>query len=148
MLGGRARDQVISYRNLRRFVGPLGMALPIVLMFLGLLIGGKGNTEPSVGAGYRDLFVGVLSAIAVLFFAYRGPRRKDDIAGDLAALFALGVAFPPTNHPTSTVRTRHAVCAVGLLTVLSHFALVLFPWKRPLQRDGAGLDTGSAGRSW
>jgi hypothetical protein len=45
----------------------------------------------------RDAFVGVLFVVAWFLFAYRGYERKDDLAGDLACLFALGVALFPNS---------------------------------------------------
>ena len=43
----------------------------------------------------QDVFVGVLFVIAWFLFSYRGYERKDDVAGDVACLCALGVALFP-----------------------------------------------------
>src|SRR5712671_5197551 len=90
---------VISYLALRKAVGIIGIALPFVLAFGKILLDGPG-IQSSVSAyyytGMRDVFVGSLCAIAVFLMSYRGYERKDDIAGDLACVFALGVALLPT----------------------------------------------------
>jgi len=139
-----SRDQVISYRRLRMIVGILGMGFPIVLAVLGLVLEDSSKTRPSISdyyhSDFRDLFVGVLCAISVFFLVYTGPRRRDDIAGDLACVFALGIAFLPTGHPDRAVAVGHGIAATGLFLVLAYFALVLFPAPSP---GGATPDRGS-----
>src|ERR671933_275348 len=92
-------DVVISYLNLRRAIGLLGMGLPLVLV-LGKLLGDGGGLLESISDYYyssmRNVFVGTLWAIGIFLFSYRGYERKDDIAGTLACLAAIGVALFPT----------------------------------------------------
>ena len=45
----------------------------------------------------RDAFVGILFVIAWFLCTYKGYETVDDIAGYLACLFALGVAFFPNS---------------------------------------------------
>jgi len=99
--------------------------------------------------GMRDVFVGSLCAIAVFLMSYRGYERKDDIAGDLGCVFALGVAlFPTTPEVSATSREEiigslHLVSAACFLLTLAYFSLVLFrktdpsktPTRRKLQRN-------------
>src|SRR4030088_235470 len=89
---------VISYLGLRKAVGIIGIALPFVLAFGKILLEGPGILN-SVSAyyhtGMRDVFVGSLCAIAIFLMSYHGYERKDDIAGDVACIFALGVALLP-----------------------------------------------------
>jgi dolichyl-phosphate-mannose--protein O-mannosyl transferase len=73
----------------------------------------------------RDAFVGVLFVVAWFLFAYRGYERKDDLAGDLACLFALGVALFP-NSGSNWEKVIHFSSAAAFFLVLSYFSLALF----------------------
>src|SRR3972149_5766053 len=144
---------VLSYLGLRKAVGIIGTALPFVLAFGKILLEGPG-IQSSISSYYhtemRDVFVGSLCAIAVFLLSYRGYERKDDIAGDLACIFAIGVALLPTTpdlNPTSRdniVGGLHLLFAAGFFLTLAFFSLVLFrktdptraPTRRKLQRNG------------
>lgn len=141
-------DYVISFLNLRKAIGVLGLALPLV-MVVGHYLAGLPIILPDLSSYYhgpmRDIFVGILCATAVFSFAYRGPERKDDIAGDLVAVFALGVAFFPGGqldpNPHSTIAIIHTVAAALFYLTLAYFCLVLFiktgnsPTQRKYQRN-------------
>lgn len=119
---------VISYLSLRRLIGVLGVALPFVVMVWGWTICGCTKVLPSISDYYslrtRDAFVGILCAIACFLFTYRG-FDDDDRYGNLAALFAVAVAFFP-NSGTPLERTVHFSSALGLLLVLAYFSLKIF----------------------
>ena len=94
--------------------------------------------------GMRDVFVGSLCAIAVFLMSYHGYERKDDIAGDVACIFALGVALLPT-IPEANVTPRdrtlgalHLLSAAGFFLTLAYFSLALFrktdPTRPPTRR--------------
>lgn len=123
------REQV-SYLTLRRVVGILGVALPVLLVVVCATLGACTGLENSISDYYgtkaRDLLVGILFAIAWFLFAYRGYDRRDDIASDLACLFALGVALFPVTSEDGGIRAVHFLCAAALFLVLSYFSLFLF----------------------
>ena len=143
---------VLSYLGLRKAIGILGIALPFVLAFGAMLLEGPGIQE-SISYYYytkmRNIFVGTLCAIAVFLLSYRGYERKDDVAGDMACAFALGVAFFPTTphgNPSSTQRLLggiHLASAAAFFLTLSYFSSILFtktdptrpPTCRKLQRN-------------
>lgn len=143
---------VLSYLGLRKAIGIIGTALPFVLAFGKILLEGPG-IQSSISSYYhtemRDVFVGSLCAIAVFLLSYRGYERKDDIAGDLACIFAIGVAFFPTTpdlNPTSRdklIGGLHLLFAALFLLTLAFFSLVLFrktdltkpPTRRKQQRN-------------
>lgn len=128
-----ARDSrenaLVSYLTLRRTVGVLGVGLPVVLAGLGFGLCACTGLQPSISDYYalrsRDAFVGILFAIAWFLFAYRGYDRRDDVAGDLACVFALGVALFP-NSGTAWEAVVHFGSAAALFLTLSYFALFLF----------------------
>lgn len=130
-------DDVISYLGLRKAVGIIGIALPFVLV-LGNILLWDGGFASSISAYYytemRDIFVGSLCAIGIFLMSYRGPERQDDIAGDLACVFALCVALFPTTadgQPTSLSGVLHLASAAGLFLTLAFFCLKLFPKTKP-----------------
>lgn len=129
-------ELVISYKFLRVTVGVLGMGMPLILYAGGKLIFGFGVRE-SLSAYYhtdmRDVLVGILFALGVFLLSYKGYGRADDLAGNLACFFAIGVAlFPtlPTEGPVTALDERksavHFIFAASFLLTLTYFALFLF----------------------
>ena len=138
---------VLSYLGLRKAVGIIGIALPLTLVVGKVLVQG-GGIESSISCYYhtamRNLFVGSLCAIGIFLLSCRGYDRKDAIAGRLACLFAIGVAFFPTspcpNSPPEPayISKIHWSCAALLFLTLAYFCLALFtktaPGSRPTER--------------
>lgn len=143
---------VIDYLTLRKAVGVLGILLPF-LVSLGALLIFQTSLQDSISAYYytgtRNVFVGTLWAIGIFFFSYKGYERKDDVAGDMACVFAIGASLFPTapecescnyNHLASDL---HWVFAALLFLTLSYFSLFLFtktdatktPTRQKLQRN-------------
>ena len=120
----------VSYLTLRRVVGILGILLPVLLAVGYFVLGSSMELQDSIsdyyGTEMRSVFVGVVFVIGWFLFSYRGYERKDDIAGDLACLFALGVALLPTTSDSKAIRAVHFLSAAGLFLVLSYFSLFLF----------------------
>lgn len=122
-----------SYLDLRKAVGWIGILLPFVLM-LGLLILFKDEETPSSISHYyytsmRNLFVGALCAIALFMFFYSGYSKLDNWAGNVAGLFAIGVAWFPTtieSGETDAIGIIHYVCAAILFLTLAGFSIFLF----------------------
>lgn len=137
---GDTENLVISYLLLRRAVGIIGVALPFVLVTGKWLLQGWG-IQSSISAYYytsmRDVFVGSLCAIGVFLLSYRGYERADRIAGNLACLFAVGVALFPTTPAVgatpaqSTVGAVHLAFASAFFLTLAYFSLVLFRKTNP-----------------
>lgn len=134
--------QVISYLTLRKGVGILGISLPIILVIGSIVCGDCQEIQSSISSYYytnmRNIFVGIICAVAFFLFSYKGYDRRDDMAGDLACLFALGVAFFPTSiteplsncipEPVDTklLNKIHFISAALFFLTLSYFSLVLF----------------------
>jgi hypothetical protein len=141
---------VLSYLSLRRAVGLIGIVLPFVLALGEFLLddwGLRGSVSNYYYSSMGDVFVGSMCAIAVFLFSYRGYERRDDVAGNLACIFALGVAlFPAEPEAGATARQNvigalHLFFAAGLLLTLAYFSLALFrltsphPTPQKLQRN-------------
>jgi hypothetical protein len=154
------KDLVLSYLGLRKGIGIIGITLPIVLVI------GKGMLESpgisdSISAYYysvmRNVFVGSLCAIAIFLISYR-YEHLDDIAGDLAGAFAIGVALFPTAPDVGAtgqqmmIGVLHGLFAACFFLTLAFFALVLFrktdrnknPTRRKQQRNIVYLVCGIA----
>ena len=137
MIDGRV--VVTSYMTLRKFVGILGFTLPGILFLGGLLIFHTG-LQPSMSAYYHtgmgDVFVGTMCAIGVFLLSYRGPDNKDDVAGNLACIFAVGLALFPTASEGAMgtavwVSRLHFVFAAAFFLTLVYFSLRLFTKTSP-----------------
>ena len=120
-----------SYLDLRKAVGWIGILLPFALM-LGLFILFKTEEMPTSISHYyhtsmRNLFVGALCAVALFMFFYSGHDKKDDWAGNVAGLFAIGVAwFPVSIGETDLSGIVHYICAAIFFLTLALFSLFLF----------------------
>jgi hypothetical protein len=149
---GPQRFLVLSYLDLRKAVGIIGFALPFVLAFGKILLQGPG-IQSSISSYYytdmRNVFVGSLCAIGVFLMSTKGYDLRDEVAGILACVFAIGVAlFPTTPDVGATpqdkhIGTLHLSFAALLFLTLAYFSLFLFtetasgkhPTPRKLQRN-------------
>ncbi len=151
----------------RQFIGGLGLVLPVLLW----LIAGWRPTEGlprwellgSVSAYYYTgavaAFVGILIALAVFLFTYRGYnneyRRRDRVAAIIAGTAAALVAFFPTDAPsdlsvpswwTPRTGTMHYGSAVVLFAAFIFFSLFLFPKSKV--KKGESLPPDKQVRNW
>lgn len=126
---------VISYLDLRKAIGFLGVALPIMVSLGSLFIFGttlQGSLSGYYYTGTRDWFVGSLWAIGFFLLSYRGYEQKDRITGRLAFAFAIGISLFPTTPditPPGTydiIGILHLVFAGLFFGTLIYFALALF----------------------
>lgn len=109
------------------------MAFPFILATVLSFTGTESTIQFSIShyyyTGMRNVFVGILFAIAFFLYCYPGYDRRDNIAGNLACVFALLVALCPTN-PTQAdhgfLGTVHNISAASLFSILTYFSLCLF----------------------
>jgi hypothetical protein len=145
LTGEKKKPELMSYLELRRAVGILGMALPVIMIFGAFLLYDCRDVQRSISAYYhtpmRNYFVGTICAIALFLFAYRGYDWRDRAAGKLGAFFAVLVAFFPTalEHATPCIplpidngyiNTVHFISAGLFFLVISFFSLFLFTIKK------------------
>lgn len=130
---------VTSYLKLRQFIGFLGIVLPIML-FLGGVVVFHTGLRPSLSdyyhTGMRDVFVGTLWAIGVFLISYRGYEKRDDIAGNLACAFAVGLSIFPVAGEGATGSEKaighlHFIFAAAFFLTLVYFSLFLFTLTNP-----------------
>lgn len=128
--------EIISYRTLRKLVGMLGIFLPAFLFFGSFEAESKSfELLSSISAYYyswmRDVFTGILFAIATFLFSYYGYDKRDNIATSLAGVCALGIALFPTadncvTDQSSFLDEIHLVSAVAFFAILAYISLRLF----------------------
>jgi hypothetical protein len=134
--GYQPNDNLVrNYLNLRKAIGLIGVSLPFVLVFGGMVTGSEFQT--SISSYYHthmgDVFVGSLCAIAVFLWSYRGYDVRDAVAGNLACVLGLGVALFPLAPSLETITTTqriletlHCISAAGFFLVLAYFSIFLF----------------------
>jgi hypothetical protein len=117
--------------GLRKAVGIIAAALPIVLL-IGKPIVDGGGMEGSISAyyytGMRSYFVGTLCALAVFLFSYRYAPR-DNYLSTFVGIVALGVVFFPTTpsgQGTTWTGRVHVACALAFFLTLAYFAYRIF----------------------
>lgn len=95
----RKQRLIVSYLTMRRTIGVLGIALPLVVV-LGGLIENSHILQSSISGYYytnmRDFFVGILCVVALFLISYQGYERIDNIVSNLAGFSALGMITFPT----------------------------------------------------
>jgi hypothetical protein len=148
------RSLGLSYLGLRKCIGIIGIALPIVLIFGRIILERRLGILDSMSAYYysvlRDVFVGSLCAVGVFLFSYRYERWSwDNILGDIAGVSAIGVAYFPTPPAVGATEQQviigrlHLVFVACFFITLAIFALWLFrrtdrnmmPTRHKLQRN-------------
>lgn len=93
--------RLVSYLTVRSAIGLLGIIFPLVLAANSYFCGRP--LEESISDYYStnlgDVFVGILTAIAMFLFSYRGYEKElDNVLTNVAAGAALLVAFFPCNE--------------------------------------------------
>jgi len=92
---------IVSYLTIRKAVGYLGIAFPIVLAIGIKVIGHCTCFKDSLSSYYYTVmssyFSGTLCAIGLFLFTYRGYDRTDQWVSNIGAVFALSVVFFPTD---------------------------------------------------
>src|SRR6266567_4701609 len=135
----------------RKNIGIIGISIPIVLLFGGILSGSHGISD-SISSYFYNVtgyvLVGSLCAIAVLLVSHRGYAPLDDIISTLAGVCAIGVVLFPTppdvgaTQGQTTIGLAHASFASSFFLILALMSIVLFrrtdqesPTRRKQQRN-------------
>ncbi len=98
------KNDLFTYRRLRRAIGYLGIALPVLLVAFSFIPFFKTEVQPSISDYYytnlRDIFTGTLAAVGLFMISYRGHRnisvlKNDQLLTNVAGIMAIGVALVP-----------------------------------------------------
>ena len=121
-----------SYSALRRGIGLLAVALPLILSILGIVLAdvalqGSISAYYHAGAGaMRNWFVGILWAIGVFLLLYRGFTKREDIALDLAGILLIMVAMFPMEWDCGDSCQKvsvHGVSAIGFFLMIGYVCI-------------------------
>ena len=109
----------------------IALALPIILWAAGRLIFHE-PLQPSISAyyctGMRDWFCGLLFAIGIGLYLYKGFTDEENIVLNISGALALCIAiFPYTWRPLVGPVTPHGICAV-----LFFAGIAWVCWRRAL----------------
>lgn len=142
MFGKRNRSIIISYLSLRRSIGILGILLPFVCVFGGLLF-----SDVPIGSSIsfyyhtnmRDFFIGILAGISLFLIAYKGYHRIDNIVTSVIGFLGLGVAAFPSRYNIASTEPLgifqmapnisnqiHLICAFTFFFLLAINSIFLF----------------------
>lgn len=122
-----------SYFKLRMGIAVLVLFFPLMLWVGGALKGIE--LQPSMSAYYhasngdrsmRDVFVGILCAVGVFLYLYKGYSGRENIALNLAGIFAVGVAMVPMEWTCSGEchwYSMHGVFAASLFLCIAYVSI-------------------------
>lgn len=146
----RENPEMLSYTRIRRAIGVLGMALPVVLLIAGALfhnlLGGKGIMMPSISHYYYTylvtVFTGTLCAVGLFLITYKGYGPADDAATNMAGFCAFCVALFPTTHDSLQFSIYymdfvtppgwiHFTFAASLFLILAFISIFIFTKTNP-----------------
>lgn len=134
--------------TLRKIIGLLGMALPLLLFLFLLMSNGPTHPLESISHYYytrvSGIFMGILTMLAIFLIIYKGKAPIDLIISCLAGVAALVVVFFPTGNiteiccdtslpysvthlPNSRFReSLHYIAAAIFLGSLAYMSIFLF----------------------
>jgi len=151
-------SNLASFRDLKRALGWLGMVLPAICILGGLFPGHNLNglwVQPSISHYYhtnmRDVLVGLLGCVAILFMTYSGYGWVDDVitwaigvAGTGFIIFP-GPTYPPSDGPAgilqltqSTSGTVHLWSSFAFFFLLAVNSIVLFTLTNKGEKEELG----------
>src|SRR5688572_273178 len=125
-----------TYYGLRVGLAAIGVALPLLVLIAGGVLHGVW-LEPSLSAYYhtkprllwlttRDIFVGGLLAASACLYLYKGFSNKENVALNLAGIFAVFVALLPTARPDEAgdvISKLHGTSAVLFFLFIAYVSL-------------------------
>jgi hypothetical protein len=125
-----------TYYGLRVGLAAIAIALPILVLTVGGVLHHVW-LEPSISAYYhtkpkplwfttRDIFVGGLLAASACLYLYKGFSNKENVALNLAGLFAMFVALLPTapaGEAAGLISRLHGTSAVLFFLCIAYVSL-------------------------
>jgi hypothetical protein len=147
-----ADPRLISFQALRKAVGWLGISLPPAMIIGNYVLDGCRFIQDSNSHYYYtvtgNMFVGILCAVGLFLFTYKGYTRTDNITSSLAGVCAICIAMFPTNDssankcsnvvnlPLSELRNTIHYCSAALFFILlAYISLFLFTKSKGLKTE-------------
>lgn len=122
---------VIGFLTVRKLIGFLGFTFPFLLVGGSFIGSSCRSLEFSISHYYyssmSDWFVGVLFAVALFLYSYKGYGRVDNWASNVASLSAIVIAVCPTYCAEGEMYCPALQPATGKVIGIIHFiAAALF----------------------
>lgn len=146
----RNRSIVISYLQLRKIIGFLGILLPF-LCVVGSLRFAHIEMQNSISMYYysnmRDVFVGILICVSLFLITYQGYETIDNVITNITGIMGAGIALFPCGNPAygelvgifmlpnSTTNWFHLSSAASFFILLAVNSIWLFTKSdKPVRR--------------
>jgi hypothetical protein len=117
-----------TYSSTRIGLGIIGILYPLILWFIGLLLGIE--LQGSISAYYhtdmRNVFVGVLFIVGASLYLYKGYSSTEDYVLDGAGLCAVGIAIFPTSCVADSVCDTFTAPWLHGISALVFFFLIAY----------------------
>jgi hypothetical protein len=131
------KNDVKTFRRIRKAIGWLGIGLPVILVLFSLIPFFETNVQSSISGYYytnfRELLTGVLCAVSLFLIRYKGTEnpkfwKNDGLLTNMAGIMALLVALFPTNpdNCSEKIYTIIPKCAEWLGWLHFMFAALFF----------------------
>jgi cytochrome bd-type quinol oxidase subunit 2 len=98
----RNRSIVLSYLQLRKLIGFLGVLLPFVCVagsFRFAHIEMQNSISMYYYSNMRDVFVGILICVSLFLITYQGYETVDNIVTNVTGVMGAGIALFPCGNP-------------------------------------------------
>ncbi len=100
----KLQDHIFStYTHLRIGMGFIALAFPLILWWVGSALPEHIPLQASMSHYYhtsmRNIFVGILCAVGAFLYLYKGFSEGENVALNIAGIFAIGVAIFPVYIP-------------------------------------------------
>ncbi len=120
-----------TYSSTRIGIAIIGILFPLILWFIGLMLGIE--LQGSISAYYhtpmRNVFVGILFAIGASLYLYKGYSTIEDFVLDCAGILALCIALLPTSPATElecdpfTAPYLHGISAISFFILIAYICI-------------------------
>ena len=128
----------ITYRRLRFIMKIVSITIPVVFLVSAIWVGMQESISAFYHTPMRNIFVGVIFAMGMCLWAYKGYNYLENSCLNAASLFLFGVALAPTDAPVGSnnwdLPIVHKVCAIVFFALIA--VVCWYGRKHGLQPSG------------
>jgi hypothetical protein len=138
----------VSYLGLRKWIGLLGLVMPVVVWGISRYDGLPAHVYDTISAHYytraRDIFVGTMALVGVLIYFYRSPHPWDNRIARVCGVAAVLIGLLPIDPPEgveadlTTTLARHLHSYPVTLFFASGIYLVGVSFRKTSLKQAAG----------
>ena len=124
-----------TYMCLRFVMAIVAFILPVVFLISAKWVDMQGSISAFYHTDMRNVFVGLVFAIGMCLYAYKGYNNLENYCLTAAGLFLFGVALAPTDAPPGIknwdLPAVHKFCAVAFFSLIA--VVCIFARSHPLR---------------